>query len=268
MNIKRSFLRFTLSLCILSSISTTAFAQEKDESQSVWSTIGDDYSNFYADSDRWIRFGVTFGSMAVVANTDIDQNIQDWYQDEIRSNSTDDFAKFAKLFGEGKYMIPISLLASSINLIDDDSSVGYWGARTARAYLVGGPGLLVAQRLTGSLRPSSETDNPDENSHWNPINAENGVSGHSFMGAVPFMVIAKMYDDNVYVKYAAYLGSTLAAWSRINDNQHYTSQTLLGWYLAYESVDSVFDTDKKQDKLTFAPMIGQDFYGISVSSIW
>jgi len=162
----------------------------------------------------------------------------------------------------------VNQLISSINLIDDDSSIGYWGARTARAYLVGSPALLAAQRLTGASRPSSKTNNPDKNSHWNPLNADHGVSGHAFMGSIPFMVIARMYDKNPYIKYGAYLASTLTAWSRVNDNQHYTSQIILGWYMAYESVDAVFDTDKKEGELTFSPIIGQDFYGITVSSRW
>lgn len=267
MNIRKRISSLVLILSIITYTSSVANAQEEDSSDSLMDTIGQDYSNFYANSDRWIRFGVAFGSMGVVANTAIDQNIQDWYQDDIRSQSTDDFAKIAKVFGEGTYLIPISLLASSIYLIDDDSTIAFWGSRVARSYLVGAPALLITQPLTGGSRPSDSTVDTGENSNWNLFNDENGVSGHSFMGAVPFIVIAKM-SDNIYVKYSAYLASTLATWSRINDNQHYTSQSVLGWYLAYESVNSVFDTDSKQDKFTFAPMIAKDFYGITISSKW
>ena len=258
----------SLSLFLFLWSSTLVYAKEVKKSASVWTTIGQDYSNFYADGDRWIRLGVAFGSMSVVANTSTDQNIRNWYQNNIRSQKTDNFAVYAKLFGEGKYMIPISLLASSINLIDDDSSIGFWGARVARTYLVGSPALLAAQRLTGALRPSSPTNNPDKNSYWKPLNAENGVSGHSFMGAVPFVVLARMYGDNPYIKYGAYFASTFAAISRVNDDKHYTSQIILGWYMAYESVDAVFDTDAKKVRWTLSPMIGKDFYGVSLNSRW
>ena len=259
---------FLLGLSLFLWSSTLVDAKELKKASSVWTTIGQDYSNFYTDGDRWMRLGVAFGSMSVVANTPVDQNIRNWYQDNIRTQKSDDFAVYAKMFGEGKYEIPISLLASSINLIDDDSSIGFWGARVARTYLVGSPALLAAQRLTGALRPSSPTDNPAKNSYWKPFNAENGVSGHSFMGAVPFVVIARMYSDNPYVKYGAYFASTLAAWSRVNDDKHYTSQIILGWYMAYESVDAVFETDRKKDKWTFSPMIGKGFYGIALNSRW
>ncbi len=268
--VKKNFL-LSLSLSLFLWSSTLMYAQEVEKSSSIWTTIGQDYSNFYADGDRWIRLGVAFGSMSVVANTSTDQNIRNWYQNNIRSQKTDNFAVYAKLFGEGKYMIPISLLASSINLIDDDSSIGFWGARVARTYLVGSPALLVAQRLTSALRPSSPTNDPSQNSHWKHLNvakAVNGVSGHAFMGSVPFMVIAKMYSNNPYAKYGAYLASTLAAWSRVNDDKHYTSQIILGWYMAYESVDAVFNTDKKKNKWTFSPMVGKGFYGISLNSRW
>ncbi len=265
--VKKNFL-LSLSLSLFFWSSTLMYAQEVEKSSSIWTTIGQDYSNFYTDGDRWIRLGVAFGSMSVVANTSVDQNIRNWYQNKIRSQKTDNFAVYAKMFGEGKYEIPISLLASSINLIVDDSSIGFWGARVARTYLVGAPALLAAQKLTGALRPSSPTSNPSKNSFWKPFHAKNGVSGHAFMGSVPFMVIARMYGDNPYVKYGAYLASTLAALSRVNDDKHYTSQIILGWYMAYESVDAVFKTDKKKNKWAFSPMIGKGFYGISLNSRW
>ena len=63
--------------------------------------------------------------------------------------------------------------------------------------------------------------------------------------AVPFLTIARMNEENKPVKYLALLASTFTAWSRINDNAHYFSQAALGWYLAYESVDAVFDADEK-----------------------
>ncbi len=92
-----------------------------------------------------------------------------------------------------------------------------------RSILVGGPPLLVLQWATGGARPT-ETD---ESSEWRPFHDNNGVSGHSFMGAIPFLSAAKM-ADNIWIKGSFYAASTLPGISRVNDDAHYFSQAFLG----------------------------------------
>jgi hypothetical protein len=100
------------------------------------------------------------------------------------------------------------------------------------------------------------------------FNDNNGVSGHSFIGAVPFLALAKMNGDNTVLKYVAYAASAAAAWSRVNDNGHYLSQAALGWYMAWESVDAVVDGEEEREKISIAPIIGRNTYGIAVSVQW
>lgn len=230
-------------------------------------TIGEavirDYKSFYS-LDRITRLGIGFGVGAVGANTNIDTQVQNWYQDNIRSKRTDDFSKTVKVFGEGKYLIPLSLLSASINYFDAESPVGVWGVYTSRAYLTGTPALLLMQKITGASRPG-ETDH---DSKWRPFDDNNGVSGHAFMGAIPFLTLANMYDDNKVVKYLAYAASFATAWSRVNDDSHYLSQAALGWYMAFESVDAVFDADREKKNISITPMIGRDSYGVSVQMKW
>jgi hypothetical protein len=231
-------------------------------SLTITEAIVEDYNNFYS-SDRLLRLGIGFGVGAIVANSAIDANIQNWYQDTIRTKSTDNFSNISKTFGEGKYLIPITLLAGSINYFEPESDIGVWGVYASRAYLTAAPTLLLMQRVTGGSRPGEENYGSD----WNPFIDDNGVSGHAFIGAVPFLTLAHMYEDNQAVKYLAYGASFLTAWSRVNDNAHYTSQAALGWYLAYESVDAVFDSTKKSD-YSIAPTFGRDSYGLSVQMKW
>ncbi len=111
------------------------------------------------------------------------------------------------------------------------------------AYLVGGPANLAMQRITGGSSPGESSDS----SHWRPFNDDNGVSGHAFIGAVPFLTLAGMSDSkfSVYLSYAA---STLAGLSRINDNAHFPSQVFLGWFMAFEATGSVRESDKQGEK--------------------
>ncbi len=226
-------------------------------------TLINDYKSFYA-RERWIRMGLGFGLGAISANTSIDNEIQNRYQEDIRNSNTDNFSETAKLFGEGKYLIPLSLLSASLKYFDSESPVGNWGVYSARAYLVGSPAMLLMKRVTGGSRPG-ETNH---DSNWRPFNDSNGVSGHAFMGAVPFLTLAKMNGKNKFLKYIAYVASTAAAWSRLNDNDHYLSQAVLGWYMAFESVDSVFYADKRDKRVVIYPKTFQDGYGIMAEIRW
>lgn len=266
---------FTLFIYACVSLQNAAVAAEEETSSkqqtSIADIVADDYRSFYA-SDRLLRMGIVFGVAGIAANTNIDMNIRNWYQDNVRSARTDSWSSTsatdlefnAKFFGEGKYLVPIALLSASVNLIDNDTAVGNWGANASRAYITGLPAMWFMQAATGASRP----DETPEGSLWRPFNDGNGVSGHAFVGAVPFLTIAYMNPDNKFIKYPAYLASTAAAWSRVNDDKHFPSQVVLGWYMAWEAVDAVFDNNAKKKGVAVTPMLGLDGFGLMARASW
>jgi len=247
-------------------------AEDSGSNSSIIETVSGDYRNFYS-SERLVRMGIAFGAGAVMANTNIDMNIRNWYQDKVRNEQTNSWASDpqidlklnAKFFGEGKYLVPIALLSASVNYIDNDSAVGRWGANASRAYITGLPAMWFMQGATGATRPG---DRPEGSAWTTPFGHSNGVSGHSFIGAVPFLTIAYMNPDNNYIKYPAYLASAAAGWSRVNDDKHFTSQVLLGWYMAFEAVDAVFASDSSKKGMTVAPMAELDGFGLMAKGNW
>ena len=62
-------------------------------------TVQEDYEHLYLSPGRLLELGVAFGGGAVVANTNMDRSIQDWYQEHIRSDSGDRVSKVVKEFG-------------------------------------------------------------------------------------------------------------------------------------------------------------------------
>ena len=71
----------------------------------LWHETLHDYKNYYS----WQGLGflsVGFGIGAIGANTELDQHIRNWYQNSVRSNTSNDIAKVAKMFGEGGYEAP------------------------------------------------------------------------------------------------------------------------------------------------------------------
>jgi len=111
---------------------------------------------------------------------------------------------------------------------------------------VGGPPALLWQHAIGASRPD------EDDSRWRPFEDNNGVSGHSFMGAVPFIAAAKM-AENPSIRYSLYLGSMLCGWSRINDDRHYLSQAALGWWIAYLSVSCGERSEEREKDLIIRP---------------
>ena len=212
--------------------------------------------------------GIVFSGCALMANTSMDEDLQSGYQNHVRDSNIDDIAGSVKSFGDGRYLIPLSVVAASAEYILPSRGaiqhVSRWGQLAARAYLLGGPVMLLMQRMTGASRPGERTDG----SNWNPMKDENGVSGHAFIGAVPFLTIARMNEDSVPLKCLFYFLSALPAWSRINDSKHYPSQALLGWYMAWEAVDAVCDSAWENPKVRVSPLITSEVHGLCIGINW
>lgn len=220
-----------------------------------------DYGNFYS----WRTFrdlSIALGGAAVLANTQMDQHFRNWYQQDVRSPDTDRAAATCKTFGNGGLVIPIFAgMAVAGRLLDDwpvTDMLGEYGGRVTRAYAVGAPPLLLMQSLLGAERPN---DNPGHYSYWKPFHSSHGVSGHAFMGSVPFITAANM-TDNWVLKGGLYFASTLTGWSRINDDKHYLSQVCLGWYLGYLAARAVNDTQIEDTRFTVLPMLDTDGVGV------
>lgn len=194
------------------------------------SALKEDYRGFYLDTGNIVRLATAAAVAGVLANTSADREVQEYYRDNIRSSATDNASKVFKIPGE--LLVTVPIVAGARLFMDEDTAAGKWADRSLRALLVGGPAGLILQRATGAGRPN------EGDSKWRPFKNNNGLSGHAFVGAVPFIAAARMQEDP-YLKGVFYALSALPAASRVNDDKHYLSQTLLGWYLAYLSVSAV-----------------------------
>jgi hypothetical protein len=221
----------------------------------LWS----DYDNYYScHTGRSLLWGVAVGS--ILANTSLDQDFQDWYQEDVRSDGLDNLASFWRPLGDGEIYIPAFAGLAVIGALCDDCPLGRglgdFGTRTVRAYGVGAPPMLFMQYALGASRPG-ETH---YQSRWKPLDDSNAVSGHAFVGAVPFITAAKMTDDPV-LKGGLYFCSTMTAWSRVNDDRHYMSQACLGWWMAYLACQAVQKTES-DPCLALVPVSSPEMVGV------
>jgi hypothetical protein len=223
--------------------------------------IFEDYAHYWTFRD----IGLMAAGVAIaapLANTSADLSFRNWYQGHVREGWEDRYAYDVKYAGEYTYALPAYFaiaiggraLEGLDSLIADDGSwvgeVGevsnQWGQRCIRAMAVGTPMVGILQVGLGSTRPGLGS------SYWNPLNASHGVSGHAYVGSIPFLTAAAM-TDSPFLKVPLFLGSFLTGWSRIHTDDHYFSQVALGWWMGFLAVRSVNETQEEERTIEFIP---------------
>lgn len=230
-----------------------------------------DHKNFY--STRNLPAALTFlGTGAVLANSQYDQNILEHIQDNItfnrRTNEYQEFVGEFRFFGEGYFLLPIyagtAILGKHVFADNPKAELaGEWGDRCVRSFVLGAPPLIFGQLAIGASRPGESPETGvGEASEWQFFEDNNGISGHAFMGAIPFLTAYRM-TDNKKLKALYFAASTLPALSRITENGHYPSQALLGWGLAYMATSSVARTETSRYEV--APYLSESGLGLGVT---
>ena len=241
-----------------------------DEAElNLFDRVWQDHCQFYS-GDSLTIMTLGFAGGAVMANSSIDERLRHKVQQNIRSASSDDWFEglhAQKELGNGIYTLPLFAASWAVGEYFDENPhavlAGTWGERSLRAFAVGAPPMLLAQRVTGASRPGES----ERNSHWDPFQDDNGVSGHSFMGAIPFLTAARMTEDP-WMKTLYYTGSVLAPLSRVNDDHHYTSQAFLGWGLAWLATRAVAETDSPDRNWEIKLIAFDDKQGFAIDLYW
>ena len=223
-----------------------------------------DQRNYYS-SESLAGLGLMFGAGAIAANTNIDSQLQEHFQASVRGASSDEWFEFLhanKELGNGLYTLPIMgsawLAGQCLDEQPGFKTIGLWGERSIRGFVVGVPPLLVLQKATGASRPGETL----QGSEWRPFEDENGVSGHAFMSALPFIMAAKL-TENRWHKTLWYAASTIGPLSRVNDSAHYPSQVGLGWGMAFLAASAVQQTDTGQKGWSLQPFVLSNSPGLN-----
>ncbi len=225
-------------------------------------TIVADHGEFY-DGGTMLALGGGLGLAALSANTQLDRDIYEDVLPEWRTEEWTEFRDDVLPFGDGAYVLPTLAATAIVAPALGGDAVGEWGERSLRAILLGAPPVLALQRLIGAGRPDDPANTTS--SEWEPLRHSNGVSGHAFIGSIPFLTLASM-QDNLVLDGACYLGSTLVAGARLQGSRHYFSQVVMGWFLGYLAVEAVCDAESAGPtaSVAFVPLLGDDEVGFLV----
>jgi hypothetical protein len=205
--------------------------------------------------------GCRWASRLHLANTSADRDIRRWYQTRIRAvprQPGGDRERRRTGVGRGADRHGA---AAVLGLVEGGSPTdgGLWEWSSRRCGRCGLPPVIALYFLLGPERPNGD-------SRWQPFNDWHGVSGHTFIGAIPFLTAAAMTDDPL-VKAPLVLGSFLTGWSRIHKDEHYFSQVALGWWMAYLAVLAVDQTQDGRNALTVTPTVTPEGRGVRAVSV-
>lgn len=211
----------------------------------------EDATWFYG-RDSLLCLGLSLAVAAPLANTNLDQQFRDAYQRRLvrgRNPAADQLSDVFKGFGDHFYTVPAYIAFGLAGLVCPDNPVyatlGEYGERSLRALAVGAPAIGILQVGLGAGRPEHGV------SAWRPFRYNRAVSGHAFVGAIPFLTAAALVEAPA-VKVVLVAASLSTAWSRLHDDDHYLSQVVVGWTIAYLAVHAVQQTE--DDRMRLVPL--------------
>jgi len=212
----------------------------------------------------WIKasllIGITAGLYA------LDQDIQDWVQ-ENRNDASDEIASAARLFGDGRYVLPpMGLLYLYGRMSEDD--------RAERTALLGLESVVVSGIITQAVKFAGHRHRPGDGGaydEWDGPGLSTSnlsfPSGHTQTAFAIATVIASEYGDTAAVAPLAYGIATLTALSRINDNAHWSSDVFFGAAIGFFTAKKIVSlhNERRKAKIAVLPVINKRISGLLVS---
>jgi membrane-associated phospholipid phosphatase len=209
------------------------------------------------------------GVAGVLANTQLDENFQNWFQDSLVGDGDPDYAHWAHVLGE-PWLFPAgaALLWGVTEYIDANpltrgrrvnTLLRNWSRQTTRAYLVAAPAVYLQGWVLGGSRPGEA----DYGSRWQPFDDNNAVSAHAAIGAVPFLVAAR-YTDKWYWRTLLIVASGFAGYAQLYDNSNYLSQVLLGYSIAFLAVEATDATNQSGLGYRIVPLSATGLWGVGI----
>lgn len=179
-----------------------------------------------------------YEGLAVVAGTSalmlLDESVQRFAQAH-RSQTSDDMAAVFRRVGQPEVYLTMTIGMVGAGALAHDLPVLRAGGRLFASLGLAGTSAVIGKKVLGRGRPSTDTDA----FHFTPFSSNDALpSGHTTMA---FALATSLADDlhNTWAGIGLYAIATGTAWSRINDNKHWLSDTELGAIIGITSAKLV-----------------------------
>jgi membrane-associated phospholipid phosphatase len=179
---------------------------------------------------RWYEAAAVLGGVGTLML--LDEPVQRQAQRH-RSNTTDNIAAVFRQEGEVPYYAGISLGVLGVGLVSGKSGVRRAGSRLVTAVLLSAGEMEAMKRVVGRSRPNENVGAFS----FHPFASLKDSAGVETRGAMPsghvtaaFAIATSLADDvkSPLVDVLLYTAATGTAFSRINDNRHWLSDTAMG----------------------------------------
>jgi membrane-associated phospholipid phosphatase len=217
---------------VLAAALVWSFLRRRTRGRQPFAQTGRQYRTLYSRRN-FLKLGGAVAGAAVLAYSGADEAVEDWHSSQVVGDTSNVMAKFLHEFGE-RYWFGYWAAFAVIDAYVGSTALSRWGRQSFGAMVVGLPTLWTVQRGLGGARPKDHTHGP----RFLPFADDNTASGHTFIGAIPWLVLARRAGAPA-PRTLAYALSPWVGWSRINDHKHYLSQVLLGYGIAWEAVATV-----------------------------
>jgi membrane-associated phospholipid phosphatase len=179
---------------------------------------------------RWYEAAAAVGGVGALML--LDEPVQRYAQRH-RSNTSNDIAAVFRQEGEAPYYAGISLGVLGIGMLTGKPGVRRAGTRLVAAVLLSAGEMEAMKRVVGRSRPNEEVGAFS----FHPFTSLKDSVGVETRGAMPsghvaaaFAVATSLTDDikSPLVHVLLFTAATGTAFSRINDNRHWLSDTAMG----------------------------------------
>ena len=172
---------------------------------------------------RWWHAAAVAGGTTLVILT-LDEPVRDAAQ-EMRSSGTDAVADVFRQVGWAPVYLGVPALLTGAGLIAKDDALARAGGRMLASVVIAAAATQGAKRVLGRRRPLEE-----QGAQAFDLFAFDDAalpSGHA-TGAFALAAAAAIEVDRPWLGAAFYAIAAGTAWSRINDDQHWLGDTVLG----------------------------------------
>jgi membrane-associated phospholipid phosphatase len=190
---------------------------------------------------RWYEVVAVLGGVAAL--TAVDEPAQRYVQRH-RSKTLDDISSAFRREGQPEYYATVSLGVLAVGAVTGNAPIQRAGGRLVASVAMAGIATEGVKRLVGRSRPNEHVGA----FQFHPFTSVKDSAGVQTRGALPsghtmaaFAVATSLADDikSPVVHVLLYTFAAGTAWSRINDNRHWLSDTALGAALGITSAKLV-----------------------------
>jgi membrane-associated phospholipid phosphatase len=163
----------------------------------------------------------------------VDEPVQRFFQNHVRSHTTNDISSVFRQEGEAPYYAGLSLGVLGVGLVSGNPGIRRAGTRLVAAVGLSGAEMELMKRVVGRSRPNEKVGAFS----FHPFTSLKDSAGVETRGAMPsghvtaaFAIATSLADDirRPLASVLLYTAATGTAFSRLNDNRHWLSDTGMG----------------------------------------